>query len=365
MTMDLSYRKFYIIVLTIFFSSYNASAQKTVLIEKFTNTSCGHCPDASLVLEDIVDKYDNVIWVSHYKDNGWFDNPLTNDQTAQLWDDVFVPGNPLGMIDRIPVDNYLFIRSIDWENRITEQLDEATAAVVDVTEVEYDEASRELSFDINAVFRADVAAGDYRITAMIVEDNVIGSSQNSYYNEVAGHPLEGRGDIIWDYVHSNVVRAILDDTWGTKDVIPTDPQIGVDYSHNYTYIVPDDYRPAHIRIVCMINKYSEGDILSREVLNANQVVLPDVLWQLTSVEESIDRADNVSLYPNPASDMLHIDSALSSFEYVIMDTKGSVVDTGRSGDGKVIDITHLDNGIYLLSLNQNSESEAIKFSVMR
>jgi hypothetical protein len=170
----------YIIFILFIGLSFCADAQKRVVIEKFTNSSCGVCPNASLILEDIISRYDNVIWVSHYKNNGWFDNPLTNDQTAQLWSDLDVPGNPLGMIDRIPDDSFPFFVSNAWENRILELLGEEEISTVTIKNVNYNLASRLISFDTEVLFLENMSAGD-RVTPVFVEENKTGFAIQSHY----------------------------------------------------------------------------------------------------------------------------------------------------------------------------------------
>ena len=353
-------------ILSIFLAYNTASAQKMVVIEKFTNTSCGSCPGASVLLKEIVSNNDNVIWVSHYKNNGWFDNPLTNDQTAQLWQDISVPGNPLGMIDRTPVNNYLFVVSRDWEEKINEQLTETTDVSVDISNLEYDQEARLLDFDVDVTFSAEVEEGDYRLTTMIVEDSVTGQSQNSYFNEVEGHPLEGRGDIIWNYAHPNVVRSILDDTWGTTDVIPALPEVGNTYTQHYSYAAPEDYRVPHFKIVCMINKYTEGDLLDRQVLNANQVYLADELWQLTDTDNLTEESKLIELYPNPVIDFLYVNTSTIIEAIDILDAKGQVIKSFSDiTSGDPISLLDVDAGLYFLRGEVDGEQVIEKFSVIK
>ena len=354
----------YIIFILFIGLSFCADAQKRVVIEKFTNSSCGVCPNASLILEDIISRYDNVIWVSHYKNNGWFDNPLTNDQTAQLWSDLDVPGNPLGMIDRIPDDSFPFFVSNAWENRILELLGEEEISTVTIKNVNYNLASRLISFDTEVLFLENMSAGDYRVSAMIVEDEVTGQEQSSYYNEVAGHPLEGRGSLIWDYEHPNVVRTILDDTWGTEGVVPTIPQANEVYSHSYSYSVPEDYDPRKMKIVVMLTDHDETNVLNRKVYNADQVLLKDLGLELTSAASLLTDL-GVSIYPNPVSDRLYVDSIDGSAQFSIVDINGKLVLEGQVSSGNGINISHLDTGTYFLSLQLDSASGVERFNIIR
>lgn len=352
------------IIIALLLMSLSVDAQKKVVIEKFTNTSCGTCPNASLVLQDIVSRYDDVIWVSHYKNNGWFDNPLTNDQTAQLWDDISVPGNPLGMIDRIPVDNFLLLTSSRWEDRIQEQLNETVLADVIIDDVDYDKENRTISFSTGVTFLQDMPSGDYRISAMIVEDGVTGQAQNSYYNDVAGHPLEGMGNPIWNYEHHNVVRAILDDTWGTDNVVPSEPVVSETYIQSYSYIVPEEYKPAQIKIVCMVTRHDESDVLNRRVYNADEVSLSDIELQLTGQADIVDDK-SIVIFPNPANRMIYVDSDGTPTSYTIIDIQGREISNGSINSQREIDISHLDNGIYTLMLNFSNNISVAKLTIAK
>lgn len=87
--------------------SHSTDAQKNVLFEKFTNAYCGVCPDATLDLMEIVENNPDVIWISHHKPVTWTDNPLTNERSIAIWDDLNVSGVPQGMVDRTVYDGSL------------------------------------------------------------------------------------------------------------------------------------------------------------------------------------------------------------------------------------------------------------------
>ena len=70
-----------------------------VVIEKFTNSHCGVCPNATLKIEEIIEKYPNTLWLMHHKP--FPDNPMNNYESLALWDELNVPGVPYGIIDRI------------------------------------------------------------------------------------------------------------------------------------------------------------------------------------------------------------------------------------------------------------------------
>ena len=213
-----------LVVLAIFSISFSLPAQKRVIVEKFTSAFCGSCPNAAIMIQQFQEDYPGTIWVSHHKPTWWTDYKLQNDQSDALWEELNVIGTPRGMVDRTPVNNQLVVSSGSWQTQLVQQLEEPHYADLEVNNVSYDLESRTFEFDIQVDFEQAPPAGNLHLSAIILEDSVTGTEQHNYFNEVEGHPLEGLGDIIWNYHHRNVARAILDGPWGTANVFPESPE---------------------------------------------------------------------------------------------------------------------------------------------
>ncbi len=88
------------------------------------------------------------------------------------------------------------------------------------------------------------------------------------------------------------------------------------------------------------------------------------LFTMVGVEE-ISNVLKISVYPNPASDFITINSnqSLSEQAYTIFDASGKVVKTGvlQSNENR-IDISNFSNGLYLLFVNGHP---AQRFSVLK
>ena len=302
---------------------YISYGQKMVMFEKFTNAFCGVCPDATLTIDAIVRENPNVIWVSHHKPISWGDNPLTNEVSAGIWNDLNIAGVPTGMIDRTLYSNSITIGRGSWEQIILSHLQIPTTFEISISDVEYDANNRDLNFSVAATALSDISSGPYRLTAYIVEDSVYGTGQHSYWNDTPWHPLEGLGDIIWNYPHRNVVRSLLEDQWGTPDVVPIEPETGVAYSHNYHYKLPVEYLAEKIKIVAMVALFDEENIFPGEVQNATQIKLQDLDLKLTSINHTTPF--NFSIAPNPASDFLKINFETLPALVMVLDVNGKLV----------------------------------------
>ena len=343
----------------------SAFAQKRVIIEKFTSAFCGSCPNGALVIKDLQAQYPGTIWVNHHKPTWWTDYQLQNEQSDILWDELSVPGTPSAMVDRTPVGNALIVFQNNWENLVAAQSNAEYFANLSVENVTFDLENRTFHFDLSANFESLPPAGDFRLTAMILEDSVTGTEQHSYYNDVPGHPLEGLGDIMWDYSHQNVTRAILDDAWGTADVIPSTPELGMTYSQNFSYMVPEAYNPEQIKVVGLLAYHDENNFNNRQVLNATEAKMSDFGLILTSTNEIETFASNIRLSPNPTSDWLNLSLDFTPDQIFILNAQGQVVKQIASENYQApINISQLEQGIYFLQLKIEGKSVHKKFMVI-
>jgi hypothetical protein len=69
--------------------------------------------------------------------------------------------------------------------------------------------------------------------------------------------------------------------------------------------------------------------------------------------DNTETNNSITLFPNPTSNNLHIRGCELSSEYKIIDTTGRYITQGILGESCIIDIKHLDNGIYFIELQNN------------
>jgi len=301
------------------------AGQKKILVEKFTNAFCGQCAGATEILKELSEQNPNLIYVMHHKPVTWTDNELTNDDCAVLWEDMNKPGNPTGMINREPKANNNLIHGMNqWEDEIERQKYFPYYAQVAISRVSFDKGSRTFDFDVDIIFDELPDTDRFSITAMMLEDKVDTKEQHSYYNDVAGHPLEGRGDIIWDYQHRNVVRAILDAPWGTNLVIPPSPTIGEVYTMHYTYEAPDSYALENMKIVAFVSTFDNEDVSKRAIFNSTQINLNEYGFELSS-NKDLPSDQLITLVPNPATDILNVSYSEMPHEVSLIDISGRIV----------------------------------------
>jgi D-alanyl-D-alanine carboxypeptidase len=79
---------------------------------------------------------------------------------------------------------------------------------------------------------------------------------------------------------------------------------------------------------------------------------------ITSIsEKNLD--NSISIYPNPTSNILNINSTLTNFEVKIFDIKGQIVLQNKNS--QILDVSNLSKGMYVLILqDQNSMTKIIR-----
>jgi len=90
-------------------------------------------------------------------------------------------------------------------------------------------------------------------------------------------------------------------------------------------------------------------------------------WFCHDIETSIQEPEKInsnwiSIFPNPASNKLHIQSlAQQNFNYAILDIAGRQVQSGNINVNDPIDISNIASGLYIISLSVDKEVANFKF----
>ncbi len=87
----------------------------------------------------------------------------------------------------------------------------------------------------------------------------------------------------------------------------------------------------------------------------------DAVLSVNATEKSLQ--DQVSIFPNPATDFLNIGIAGKGFETSISDMSRKTV--MQSKDQQSLDSSKLTNGVYLLKVTKKGESVTKKFIIKR
>lgn len=362
-------KKIIYLLLPSLFVAQMATAQitKRVLVEKFTSSACGNCPDGTAKLIGITDANPNVIWVSHHA--GWFTDPMLFAEIDTIAD-AFTNGAPKACIDRVKfsTDAVVATDRANWSTHVGTQQAQ-TAAVEVIANGAYNPTTKMAYLSVSAVFDSPLTAeGDFRFNVFVVEDSLVGPTgsynQSNYFNNTAGHYYQGAGQPILNYAHRHVTRAVLSSAWGTSNIIPVSPVVGETYAAEYSFEVPADYVEKNVRFVVFITDFSNSTT-KRTVLNANQSSLLS-LPQITATTQIPTTVQTLRLAPNPVQQttVLTLESTeTQTVQLSILDVTGrniggtSTWELQAGENQKSINVAHLPKGIYFLQLfNQKTNT---------
>jgi hypothetical protein len=332
--------------------------ERKVLIEQATGTWCGWCPRGHVNAEFMNDTYPNSINVAvHNSDpmaNSTYDNGIG----------AIIGGYPSGLVDRFFND----VDPGDFEDLYLQRIQMPTIASVGV-QTGFNPENRQLSITIEGTF-AVTTTGNYRLNAIVVEDNITGSgsgyNQTNYYSGGGAGPMGGY-ESLPDPVPANqmvyhmVGRRILGGWNGTVNSIPSSVEAGVAYSQEYSFTVPTTYDENEIMVVGLIIDNTTGEIVNAErssgIVSARNVETNDFDFEI---------------YPNPTNDISNVLLSLEKpgmVRYDVYDISGKRVISESKGllaQGEylhTIDVSALNSGLYFVTIAIGESQITKKLSV--
>jgi hypothetical protein len=368
---------------------------KKVLVEQYTDAACAWCPDAYTALQSIVSTNTNVIAAS-----------IHDNDSLSIFDGGFLVNDyadttlPSASIDHFyfPANKKMGISQANYNTYINQRLAMRVPATVSITAHTYDTITRVITATVSTTFVGDVE-GDYRLNLYIKENNVYGSTTDSIsdngwnqhsvlYNIPAspyyqyGNFDATSGDYIMSaaaYKHQYVINHIVDNVYGGPAGIPVSgPTIGNTYTNVYTYTLPPliagqfRFNADNIYLIGMLNEYNFG-VQDKTILNVDEVKLTSKSETVIGVKE-LSKADiQLNIYPNPTTDVCHLNYTLKNDEYVkvsVYNMLGELVyiETKSVNAGNVdhiLNINELRSGNYSVQVSFKNNSITKKLTIIK
>jgi L-lactate utilization protein LutB len=150
-------------------------------------------------------------------------------------------------------------------------------------------------------------------------------------------------------VYDHVGRALLGGVYsGSAGSVPTTITDGQTITKSFTYTVPATSNKANMKAVAILIDQTTG-----EIVNANDVAL-----SASGISELT--AEELSVYPNPASDLVNVsfDANNADYSVALMDLQGRVVSskelTNANGAQEVSFATsNIAKGSYIVVVSSN------------
>lgn len=243
-------------------------SDRVVLVEKLTGVSCPNCPAGSAELERMkVEFGDNIAVVSIYtpflgqpKPNSKYD--FRTEFGIQIENQLgLYLGKPAASINRklFPGEEYIPIANLGrWASYVLDELEEFSPIKIESNR-EYNSTTRELEIDFSILSNTQME-GDFRFTVYLVESGII-------------DPQENPGGVIDNYVHNNVLRAVLSSVNGdvlSSQISPSNP-----VNRSYTFTLPDEdgwWVAENCRVVAFVSERTDE---STQVIQAHKFDLVD------------------------------------------------------------------------------------------
>lgn len=333
---------------------FSAAGQKNVLLEHYTSSWCGECPNAHLMAQGLAEAhFPNLVLAYHHSSV----DPMANPHSTQWKNELSIPGTPLGVIDRVPVAGTgpMYAPVNAWADQIESQLNAPDYLDLSISAPPEFGPGPMLPFEVQLkwLLPPPEAEGELRLSVLVVEDSVQsdapGYQQSNYYHDVEGHPLFGLGGSIENYPFMNVVRDIVGGTWGTANPLPDTPETGQWYSWEGVTEIDGDWDPLQLSLIVVASWHQGGDVKARPVLDVAEVALSDlVVSQFAAPEVHLD----FLAFPNPARNILNLSLPEGQYTLGLYNLQGQRIlqRTGLPGGAHRLSTAHLPVGAYWLAL---------------
>lgn len=264
-----------------------SEVEYNILVEQGTGTWCGWCPRGHVSVENLVEKYDDVVAVAIH-----FGDPMAIPGYSS-WISSTISGFPGGHVQRRynslnPVNfeaNYLLAREFPPSGEL-------------LMDFEFDETTREL--EVTVTTNILVNSAGFKLNLIITENGVTGSgaqwNQVNYYAGGGNGTMGGYESLpnpvpASMMVYDQVARSVPGNPNGVQGSVPLFPKAGQSYSYTFNTVLDSTWNIENINLIGLLHNTTNNiinNVIERSLLSSSNSDLPLSLNQLT-------------LYPNPTS----------------------------------------------------------------
>ena len=340
------------------------ATNKLVIAEEATGTWCGFCVRGIVYVDKAVSQYGQFIQpIVVHNNDPMMDTPYN--AVVQ----TLVTGFPTVIVDRAYTNDPTMVES-DLLNRLVV----APHAVMH-TGAEYNQSTGQLKVSLTTSFTQSVVGSGYKIACVIVEDGVSGVGttwgQHNYYSGGSLGPMggfENLPSVVNGLKFDHVARAISPGFYGHANSYPASVSAGDSFTHDFTFDI-SNFKSANIHIVGMLIAPG-GAIDNGSTSTIAQAVANGYLTgaQILGIQ-NLGGPDAISIYPNPASNLIHISGFNGKGIVSIMDISGKALLTKEMNfninEENSISTSSLAQGVYLLQVRTNNEIHTSKIIISR
>jgi len=341
------------------FTTVSQNSPKKVVIEEGTGTWCGWCPRGAVAMHNATNNMsDDFIGIAVHEGQSGAPDPM---EITEYTTGANFPGFPTLNADRSLL-GMIVPDNADFSSIITERKQIVTPAALSATS---SLVGRTVTFNASAVFRTNFTNANFRFAAVVIEDEVKGTTsgynQRNYY---AGEPevmggYETKPDPVpaADMVYDHVGRMLLGGYAGQAGSVPAAITDGQVVNYTFTADIPIAYNIDKIKVVLLLLDGATG-----EIVNAAGPFAVNGTLGTSDIDTA---AGNLTLYPNPAKDYFRINTKEKA-NIKIFDTSGRIVIEKEGVEPKAqISIQNLVKGTYLVSVKEKDGEPVIKKLIIK
>jgi hypothetical protein len=238
-----------------------------VLIETFTGASQPQCTDGFVKLDNIISANTaKAIPVAIHYSDAMEINQYTTLQSA--FSNGAAPQFPSAMINRTSSLGMLIFNRTQWQSNFDVNKVKSPSCGLSIkSTINGTQGTAEIHCGYNTTL-----AGNYTLTAYLVEDNISGSGnlydQRNGYNTISGHPYFNLGDPILNFNHNYVLRKVVSAELGDA-LANSNIKAGGEEIKNYTFSTAS-MNSANLYVIAFISKNGSTST-DKSVLNVQRV----------------------------------------------------------------------------------------------
>ena len=335
----------------------NSTTQRTTVLEHFTTARCVNCPSGHERLEAAISgREDRVIWIAHHV--GYYTDGMTINESNQMlrfFNDGGSTYAPASMLDR---DNGnatdedpgpVFFPDSDISNVITNALEAPSFVNVNISDVNYNAQTRQLSLTVSGSFVGDMAFDSPRLSVYLMQDHIMAAQTGA----------------TGLYDHKHVIRACITDVWGDATAI-TNTTAGSTFSKTYTYTLPTSMRADNAWVAAFVSNYS-NDVNNCRIANGAKTGYLLQGTDPTTGIGDVQASMNVVTYPNPATEMAYVSAEGTIRSYEMVDALGRKVMAQENVNADLLElnVSNLNAGIYFITITTDRGTASQRLSVTK
>lgn len=224
---------------------------KRVLVEDFTGAWCGYCPRVAYAIDQLLTQTNDAVIVAIHRGNASGSNvdPFNFSGASALESQIGLTGYPTAQLNRTTRWTYPEPSNVAQAVNLTSGTNPRLGIAMSSTTT-----GSNVDLSVKVKFGDDFS--NLRLVVYVLEDNLI-------YNQTNYTTYYGGGSVITNFVHNNVVRAVLTSSILGESITGTTTS-GNEYIKNFSYTIPGTYQANKLHFVALVVNSSNTAINSRD-----------------------------------------------------------------------------------------------------